>query len=370
VSGNPVLYDHPGPRAKVRNAILTVVFGAAILALLWWIYRMFDEKGQFAGVLWEPFTQGATWTNFIFPGIEGTLKAAATAMVLALAFGLIFSVGRLSEHRWISIPAGVVVEFFRAVPLLLMIFFISFGVPFLIDRPVAPFWSVVIGLTLYNGSVLAEAFRAGIRAVPAGQSEAAYAIGMRKSGVMRHILVPQAARSMLPVIVSQLVVLLKDTALGYIVSYPELLQLGVNVESANYGNVVAAAIVVAALYIVVNFALSGLANYLDRRSQRRGIRAARVGQGATMGNEGAGMPGCGLAGGPHLAIRPTRRPTPPGPRRRGFPRTSTGGRRDPRPCTGVRRTRSPWVPSGSGRRWRGRGRGAPGRRRPAPSPSG
>ncbi|SNT33627.1 glutamate transport system permease protein [Asanoa hainanensis] len=277
MSGNPVLYDHPGPRARVRNAVLTVVFGALILAVLYWIYRKFDEKGQFAAVLWEPFLKGATWNNFIIPGIEGTLKAAATAMVFALAFGLIFSVGRLSDHRWISVPAGIVVEFFRAVPLLLMIFFISYGVPFLIQSSVPPFWSVVIGLTLYNGSVLAEAFRAGVHAVPKGQSEAAYAVGMRKSLVMQHILVPQAARAMLPVIISQLVVLLKDTALGYIVSYPELLQLGVNVLSANFGNVVQAAIVVAAIYIVVNFGLTSLASWIERRSKRRGTKTQPVG---------------------------------------------------------------------------------------------
>ncbi|MBF9133592.1 amino acid ABC transporter permease [Plantactinospora sp. S1510] len=267
---NTVLYDHPGPRARIRNAVLTVVFGIALLALLWWVYRKFDEAGQWAGPLWKPFTESNTWMNFILPGLGQTLLAAATGMVLSLAFGIIFAVGRLSEHRWISVPAGVVVEFFRAVPLLLMIFFIFFGVPFLIQGPVPAFWAVVVGLTLYNGSVLAEAFRAGIRAVPRGQAEAAYAIGMRKSLVMQHILVPQAARSMLPVIVSQLVVLLKDTALGYIVAFPELLQRGVNDLSANFGNVVAAAMVVATIYVILNSLLTMLANWLDRRSQRRG----------------------------------------------------------------------------------------------------
>jgi glutamate transport system permease protein len=123
--------------------------------------------------------------------------------------------------------------------------------------------------------VLAEAFRAGVRSVPSGQSEAAYAIGMRKSGVMRYILVPQAARAMLPVIVSQLVVLLKDTALGYIVSYPELLQLGVNVESANYGNVVQAAIVIALIFIIINSILTMVAGWLERRTRRSGIRVPR-----------------------------------------------------------------------------------------------
>jgi glutamate transport system permease protein len=272
VSNETVLYDHPGRRARTRNAVLTVVFGVLILALLYWIYRKFDEKGQWAGNLWEPFLTPAVWQDFILPGLWGTLKAAAAGMVLALLFGLVFAVGRLSEHRWISVSAGVVVEFFRAVPLLLMIFFISFGVATMLQTPVPPFWSVVIGLTLYNGSVLAEAFRAGVRAVPRGQSEAAFAIGMRKSGVMRYILVPQAARAMLPVIVSQLVVLLKDTALGYIVSYPELLQQGVNVLSANKGNVVQAAIVAAAIFILINSLLTAFAGWLDRRTRRSGIR--------------------------------------------------------------------------------------------------
>jgi glutamate transport system permease protein len=274
MSAEAVLYDHPGPRARSRNLVLTVIFSIALLGLLYWIYRQFDEKGQWAAALWKPFLEAETWTAYILPGLWSTLSAAAVAMVLSLVFGLVFSVGRLSDHWWLSVPSGVVVEFFRAVPLLLMIFFVSFGVPFLIDRPVPPFWSVVIGLTLYNGSVLAEAFRAGIRAVPSGQSEAAYAVGMRKGQVMQHILVPQAARAMLPVIVSQLVVLLKDTALGYIVAFPELLQRGVNDLSANYGNVVAAAIVIAAIYIVINSLLTTLANWLDQRTKRRG-RAPR-----------------------------------------------------------------------------------------------
>jgi glutamate transport system permease protein len=274
MSSEAVLYDHPGPRAKTRNTVLTVVFGVALLGLLYWVYAKFDDKGQWAAALWKPFTQATTWTQYILPGLGYTLAAAAVAMLLSLIFGLVFSIGRLSDHWWVRIPSGVVVEFFRAVPLLLLMFFIFFGVPFLTQRPMSVFWAVVIGLTLYNGSVLAEAFRAGIRAVPTGQSEAAYAIGMRKNQVMREILVPQAARAMLPVIVSQLVVLVKDTALGYIIAYTELLQLGVNNLSANFGNVVQAAIVAAAIYIIVNTALTTLAGWLERRT-RRGGRAPR-----------------------------------------------------------------------------------------------
>ena len=295
MSTSSLLYDHPGPRARARNAILTAVFGIALLGLLYWIYRKFDEHGQWAGALWSPFTEPATWTQFILPGLGQTLLAAATGMVLSLTFGLVFAVGRLSNHPWISLPCGVVVEFFRAVPLLLMMFFIFFGVPFLIQGPVPVFWAVVVGLTLYNGSVLTEAFRAGIRAVPAGQSEAGYAIGMRKSGVMRHILIPQAARAMLPVIVSQLVVLLKDTALGYIVGYSELLQRGVNDLAANRGNVIAAAIVVAVIYILINSLLTLLANWLDGRTRRRGVRAVKASTMAGPAGLGAGA-GAGAGG--------------------------------------------------------------------------
>jgi glutamate transport system permease protein len=274
MSADAVLYDHPGPRAKIRNTILTVVFGLALLGLLYWIYRKFDEKGQWAGALWKPFTQSSTWTDYILPGLAHTLEAAAVAMVLSLIVGLIFSVGRLSDHWWLRVPAGIVVEFFRAVPLLLLMFFIFYGIPFLTLQPMSVFWAVVAGLTLYNGSVLAEAFRAGIKSVPSGQSEAGYALGMRKNLVMRQILLPQAARSMLPVIVSQLVVLVKDTALGYIIAYPELLQLGVNNLAANFGNVLQAAIVVAIIFILVNSALTATAGYLERRTRRSG-RAPR-----------------------------------------------------------------------------------------------
>ena len=296
-STDAVLYDHPGPRAKVRNTILTVVFGLGLLGLLYWIYAKFDEKNQWAGPLWEPFTDSSTWTDFILPGLWATVSAAAVAMVLSLIYGIVFAVGRLSDHWWISVPSGIVVEFFRAVPLLLLMFFIFYGIPFLTFEPMSVFWAVVIGLTLYNGSVLAEAFRAGIRSIPSGQSEAAYAIGMRKSQVMQHILIPQAARAMLPVIVSQLVVLVKDTALGYIIGYSELLQMGVNNLGANYGNFVAAAIVAAIIYILVNSTLTRFAGYLEKRTRRGGkAPRAKIETGAQVGVVGQPLGG-GLGGG-------------------------------------------------------------------------
>jgi glutamate transport system permease protein len=268
-----VLYDHPGPRARRRNAVLTVAFGLALVALLWYIYRRFDQTGQWAAEKWRPFLTANVWLNFLLPGLWETLTAAVTAMVLALTFGVVFAVLRLSPRAPVAAAAGAVVEFCRAVPLLLMIFFLFYGLPFLIQGPVPAFWAVVIGLTLYNGSVLAEAFRAGVRAVPRGQSEAGAAIGLRDGQIMRHILMPQAARAMLPVIVSQLVVLLKDTALGYIIAYPELLQRGSEV-TANFGNVVPVAMILALIYIAINGALTLFARWLERRTRRYAPGAA------------------------------------------------------------------------------------------------
>ena len=139
-------------------------------------------------------------------------------------------------------------------------------------------WALVIGLVLYNGSVLAEIFRAGINAVPYGQTEGGYAIGLHKSQVLRLILLPQAFRSMLPAIVSQLVVLLKDTALGFIITYPELLFVGKQIGGRLAFGLpyVPTYLVVAAIYITICGLLSIFAWWLQRRMGRLPRTAAKV----------------------------------------------------------------------------------------------
>jgi glutamate transport system permease protein len=264
-----VLYDVPGPRARARNRVLAVVFGLVFLGLAWLVYDKFNDKGQWTAAKWKPLVQGDVWTTYVFPGIQGTLEAALVAGVLALVFGAVFGIGRLSEHWWLRVPSAIVVEFFRSIPLLVLIFFAFFGSFAVLGVAISAFSAVVFGLTLYNGSVIAEIVRAGVRAVPRGQSEAAYAIGLRKGAVMRIILLPQAIRSMLPVLLSQVVVLLKDSALGYIIGYTELLRQ-TDLIGAQFGNVIPAAILVAAIYIAMNLVLGGLANWVERRSRRRG----------------------------------------------------------------------------------------------------
>ncbi|MER7780382.1 amino acid ABC transporter permease [Streptomyces sp. NPDC096191] len=267
-----VLYDAQGPRAKRRNIVFTAVFIVALAALLWWVFSTLDEKGQLEWALWKPFFSGTeAWTTYIWPGLENTLKAAALAVIIALPLGAVLGIARLSDHVWVRVPATVVVEFFRSIPVLvLMIFGLALFAEYTnVSSDDRPLYAVVTGLVLYNASVLAEIVRAGILALPKGQSEAAMAIGLRKGQVMRTILLPQAVTTMLPAIVSQLVVILKDTALGgAVLTFPELLA-SANTMSGYYGaNVIASFTVVAVIYIALNFLLTSFASWLERRLRR------------------------------------------------------------------------------------------------------
>ncbi|MEV4174100.1 amino acid ABC transporter permease [Nonomuraea sp. NPDC049709] len=260
------LYEAPGPRGIRRNRLLTAFVALGLLAVGWFVFVRFEEKDQWAAEKWTPLLRGDVWTTFILPGLAGTLAAAVVGVVLAGLFGLVFATARLSEHRWVRVPAAVVVEFFRSVPLLLLIFFAFFGAFVLVGVNISAFAAVVFGLTLYNGSVIAEIVRAGVLSLPKGQREAAYAMGMRKGQVMRLVLLPQALKAMLPALVSQFVVLLKDSALGLIVGYDELVDRGLNGIAANFSNVIPAAILIAAIFIVINTALDRLAHRLGAAS--------------------------------------------------------------------------------------------------------
>ncbi|NYI81004.1 amino acid ABC transporter permease [Nocardioides panzhihuensis] len=288
-----VLYDAPGPRAKALNWVYSAVALAVVVWVAWIVYSKFDETGQWDAEKWKPFLEAPVWENFLIPGILGTLSAFAVGSVLALAFGFVFAVGRMSTHKIVSIPSAVVVEFFRSIPMLLLMMFIYFSQSGMFGLQSDVFWAVVIGLTLYNGSVLAEIIRAGVHALPKGQSEAGFAIGLSQGQVMRSILLPQAVRSMLPAIIAQLVVLLKDTALGYILAYDELLNQ-INKIDGNFNNLIPAAIVVALLYIVMNTILGLVANFVEARTRRVAHTAGPVGttqDPAVQTATAAGMPG-------------------------------------------------------------------------------
>ncbi|MEU0924187.1 amino acid ABC transporter permease [Streptomyces malaysiensis] len=264
------LYDVPGPRTRRRHRLYALAGTAVLLALLGWVVYLLVHTGQFAYRKWMPFEYKGI-QELLLNGLAGTLKAFGMAAVLSLALGGVLAAGRLSEHcpvRWV---ATLVVEFFRAMPVLVMIFFIF------VALKVQPLPALVTGLTLYNGSVLAEVFRAGVNSVDRGQREAAYSLGLRKTQVMMSVLVPQGVRAMLPAIISQLVVALKDTSLGFLITYEEFLHAGKLIASnLDYDlPFIPVVMVISPIYIGMCMLLSWFANWVAKR-ERRSVKTRQV----------------------------------------------------------------------------------------------
>ncbi|KRE53816.1 amino acid ABC transporter permease [Phycicoccus sp. Soil748] len=280
-----VLFDAPGPRARRRHAVLAALGLVVAIGVLVLVVLKMKDANQLQGALWKPFvTDRAVWRDYLVPGLLGTFKAAAISIVLAGVFGIVFGVGRLSSITSLRWACGVVVEFFRAVPVLLMMIFAYFGLyarGTLFSAETAPLAAVVTGLTLYNGSVIAELVRSGVFSLPKGQSEAGLSLGLTRSQVMRSIQLPQALTAMLPALIGQFVVILKDSALGYQVTYLELLNWSKTLGSA-FANTVPAYLVAALLFIVINYALTVVASRVQRRLSRRG-RAVVGGGGPVTG---------------------------------------------------------------------------------------
>jgi glutamate transport system permease protein len=266
-----VLFDAPGPTAVARNRALSVVTASLAALLAWAVLARLAERGQLTAAKWQPFLTANLWQTYVLPGISGTLTATALSVVLALMLGLLLGVGRMSPVAWLRRPCAVMVEFFRAVPVLIMMIFAYFlyALHDIFPSRHLALAGVVTGLTLYNGAVIAEIIRSGVGALPRGQREAAEALGLTRGQTMRSILLPQAITSMLPVLVSQLVVVLKDTAIGYQITFVEMVRQG-TVIGASYRNYVPALIVIAVLMIAMNLALSAVATLLERRLRRSG----------------------------------------------------------------------------------------------------
>ena len=265
-----VLYDVPGPAARRRERIGSVVGLILVLALVALAVRYAAGRGIFEAERWDVLyappkrqTAADVWRSMVIQGLGATLRAAALAAPLALVLGLVLALWRTTRHTWLRLPAIGVIELFRGLPVLLMMLFglLAFGW--------SAFAAVVFGLVAYNMAVIAEILRAGLASLPRGQSEAAYAIGLSRSQTLFTILLPQAVRTMLPSLIAQLVVLLKDTSLGFIVGYPELLK-SIQNNAQYFGNsyYIALFVVGASIYLAVNIALTRLAVWLERRTGR------------------------------------------------------------------------------------------------------
>ncbi|MFF5178971.1 amino acid ABC transporter permease [Micromonospora sp. NPDC000316] len=267
-----ILFDEPGPRARRRIRIATVV-GAVLLAgaLAAAVYQ-FASHGELAAERWEPFTTWPIW-RYLLNGLWATLRAAAATAVLSAALGLLLALGRLSAYRALRWLAGAYVEIFRTVPTLLLIYVTLFALPqYGMNFPL--FWKLVVPLVVSNSAAFAEIFRAGILALDRGQTEAGLAVGLRRGQVMALVVLPQALLQLTPSLVSQLVGLLKDTSLGFVVSYTELLYSG-QVLSSYTHLLIQTFMVVALIYLVVNASLSKFARVLQARNGRFGGRRGR-----------------------------------------------------------------------------------------------
>ncbi|HET9771482.1 MAG TPA: amino acid ABC transporter permease [Acidimicrobiia bacterium] len=275
-----VLFDAPGPRGRRRVLVGSIVAGVALAGLAAVVAARLADNGQFEGVKWGPVINpsddnfGPLWRS-LGGGLRATLAAAGWAMGFSFVLGTVFAVTRITAAPWYRWLVVSVIEILRGVPVVMAIFFASRVLPEVFDGlDLSLRWYVVIGLTAYNSVVIAEIIRSGVAALPRGQTEAAYAIGLTRAGALRLILLPQAFRIMLPALISQLIVILKDTSLGAFISYEELLRRG-NLAVQTLGNPLQLYLLVGALFIVVNYGLGRVAVLVERRISRR----VRVGTG-------------------------------------------------------------------------------------------
>jgi glutamate transport system permease protein len=275
-----VLYDEPGPKARRRAAIGTVVAAVILLGLTGLAVWRLADRGQFDSELWSPLINPSD-DNFVLvwrllaKGLQATLTAAVLAISLSLVIGTLLGVARMMLGKGGRIPVIAVIELFRGLPVIISIFYVyilirSTGIDISFLPGSDGLWFLVIGLTLYNSVIIAEIVRAGVNSLPRGQSEAALAVGMTRWKSMKNVELPQAFRTMLPALISQLVVILKDTSLVAVLGlYTELLRRG-NLISLNLDNPIQVLFVVGLIFILINYGLSKLAEFVERRLSTRG----------------------------------------------------------------------------------------------------
>ena len=263
------LYEAPGPRTRRRVRIATAISLILVVAALAAIGYRFYITGQFAPRYWTFFAKATTW-KFLFQGFAGTVRVALSAGALALALGLLLMLGRISHVKALSAVCRIVTDFFRSLPSLLLIYFFFLIVP-QYGIKMSSFWMLTLPVALAASGVLAEVFRAGVNAVPKGQVEAALSLGMSPLRTTFKIVLPQAIRFVIPSLISQLVVVVKDTTVAYVVSYPDLMQ-NARVLITNYDALVSVYFTIAIIYILINYAINQASIYV---SHRLGVKIIR-----------------------------------------------------------------------------------------------
>lgn len=265
-----VLYEPPGPKAQRRIAAATAVSLAVLAAAVALMIRQFYVTGQLDAEKWRFFTRYTTW-KFIGNGLAGTLKVALAAGGIAFLFGLLLMLGRIGKSRFLRAVSVSLIEFSRGVPTLLFIYFFFLIAP-QFGLKLSAFWKIAVPVAVSASGVVAEVLRSGVNAVPKGQTEAAVSLGMRDGSVFFKIVFPQAFRYVIPALIAELVIVLKDTTFAYVVNYADLMQ-NAKVLISNYDALLPVYLVVALLYIAINYILNKLSVAVARRENRPAVIA-------------------------------------------------------------------------------------------------
>ncbi|WP_310637613.1 amino acid ABC transporter permease [Delftia acidovorans] len=256
-----ILFGAPSPQARKITQAVSLIAAAGLIALAAGVVWRFHSAGQLEARFWEFFAWPTTWA-FLAKGLLGTLASSAMAAVIALSLGLVLLAGRLARPRIVRWPSIAVIEFLRGTPTLLLIYVCFLVLP-AAGIKLGTYWMLTLPIGLSTAAVVAEVYRAGVLAVPRGQTDAARSLGLTEVQVFRLVVFPQALRYIVPALVAQLVIVVKDTTLGYIVTYGELMQ-NAKVLIANYHALVPVYLVVAVLYCLVNYAISRASRRLNR----------------------------------------------------------------------------------------------------------
>lgn len=287
-----VLFDLPGPKARSRHRLFAVVGAVVLLAILAWVLMRMADKGQLDPDKWLRVVSWDAWRYYFLPGLRSTLVAAALAIIISMGLALGLAMARMSDNVVLRWAATLFVEFFHGVPVLIMMLFAFYFLVMMgwFPNDVNPLIGTVTGLVAYNSSVLAEVIRNGVASLPAGQREAGLSIGLSPSQTRRMILVPQSLTAMMPSLVSQVIVITKDSALGYMILYPELVTSARRLGSWA-GAPFQAYVIAAVIFIVVNYGIDRFARWVETLQRRRGRSAGPIADAEDVPIVGAGVRG-------------------------------------------------------------------------------
>lgn len=267
------LYEAPGPKARRRIAAATAVSLTVLAVLAACVIRQFYRTGQLDAKYWSFFMKATTW-RFLGRGIVGTLEAALAAGVVVFAMGFLMMLGRISKYKAARGICTALIEFTRGVPTLLFIYFFFLVVP-QFGIQLSAFWKISLPVAISASGVVAEVLRSGVNAVPRGQKEAALSLGMSDRSVFLKVVFPQAIRYVIPALISEVVIVVKDTTFAYVVNFPDLMQ-NAKVLISNYDALLSVYLVVAVIYIIINYLLNRLSVFAARR-RNRSMTAAQTG---------------------------------------------------------------------------------------------